>query len=151
MAGKGWVSTARGDSLNLDDLIAKSKRPIGTQEEKSTIKKQKVPGTRRPINVRGFRPAHGEAKPKLAETVTEEKKRVPKAASTGGKKATSQADFTSIKVKKRASTKKPTGTVAAATSDALGDIMSGLESGSPNAVSAAEQEDKKPTRRKSSK
>lgn len=151
MSGKGWVTTARGDGLNIDDLIAKSKRPIGVKEENSTIKKRKIPGGNKPLNVRGFQPAQGEAKPQEVESVASIKEKpAPKAAFNDGKEANSQADLTGIKVKKRASTKKSTGTAEEAASEALGDIMTGLEKGSPNAVNAAEQEEK-PTRRRSSK
>lgn len=129
MSGKGWVTTARGEGLNIDDLIAKSKRPIGVTEEKSTIKKPNAPSKRKPVNVRGFRPAHGEAQPRNA-TATAEETPARKAASSGGKTAVSQADLTGIKVKKRASTKKPTGTAEDA-SDALGDIITGLEDTAP--------------------
>lgn len=147
MSGRGWVTTARGDGLNIDDLIAKSKRPIGTTEEKSTIKKQKVPG-KTPINVRGFQPAQGEAKPQeVTEAAPAKATPAHKAAFKDGKEASSQADLTGIKVKKRASTKKPTGTAEEAASDALGDIVSDLEASNPNAMKAAEQEEK-PTRRK---
>lgn len=146
MSGKGWVTTARGDGLNIDDLIAKSKRPIGVTEEKSTVKKQKVPG-KTPINVRGFQPAQGEAKPQEVEKAAPVEA-ARKAASTDSKEANSQADLTGIKVKKRASTKKPTGTAEEAASEALGDIITGLEDNNPNAMKAAEQEEK-PTRRRS--
>ena len=147
MSGKGWVTTARGDGLNIDDLNAKSKRPIGVKEEKSTVKKQKVPG-KTPINIRGFQPAQGEAKPHEAVKVAAvEEAPVAKSAFNDGKDASSQADLTGIKVKKRVSTRKPTGTAEEAASDALGDIITGLEDGNPNAVAAAEQEEK-PTRRK---
>jgi len=147
MSGKGWVTTARGEGLNIDDLIAKSKRPIGVMEEKSTVKKQKVPG-KTPINVRGFQPAQGEAKPQeAAQAPAVEAAPAPKAAFNDGNDASSQADLTGIKVKKRVSTKKPTGTAVDAASSTLGDIMTGLEDGNPNAVAAAEQEEK-PTRRR---
>lgn len=151
MSGKGWVTTARGDGLNIDDLIAKSRRPIGTKEEKSTIKKRKVPGGRKPLNVRGFQPAQGEAKPQEASTpaVVTKAAPAPAAAFNDGKEASSQSDLTGIKVKKRASTKKPTGTAEDASNAVLSDITSSLEDGNPNAVAAAEQEEKKkPTRRR---
>jgi len=150
MSGKGWVTTARGEGLNIDDLIAKSKRPIGVKEEKSTVKKQKVPG-KTPINVRGFQPAQGESKPhEASKAPAVETTPVAKAAFNDGKDASSQADLTGIKVKKRVSTRKPTGTAEEAASDALGDIITGLEDGNPNAVVAAEQEEK-PTRRRTKK
>lgn len=152
MSGKGWVTTARGDGLNIDDLIAKSKRPIGTKEEKSTIKKRKVPGGRKPLNVRGFQPAQGEAKTPVREDTTEAPapQEAPVAAFNDGKKASSEADITGIKVKKRATTRKPNVPAEEAASETLGDIMTGLENGSPNAVNAAESE-AKPTRRKTTK
>ena len=152
MSGKGWVTTARGEGLNIDDLIAKSKRPIGTKEAKSEIKKRKVPG-RKPLNVRGFQPAQGEAKPHGEPTPAAETPETPApvAAFNDGEEAASTADITGIKVKKRASTKKPNVPAEEAAGEALGDIMSGLEAGSPNAVTAAEQEEKKPTRRRTTK
>jgi len=151
MSGKGWVTTARGDGLNIDDLIAKSKRPIGTKEAKSTIKKRKVPGGSKPLNVRGFQPAQGEAKTPVHEgTEATAPQEAPVSAFNDGEKASSEADITGIKVKKRASTRKPNVPAEEAASEALGDIMTGLENGTPNAVNAAKAESK-PTRRKTTK
>ncbi len=151
MSGKGWVTTARGGGLNIDDLIAKSQRPIGLKEENSTIKKREIPGGRKPINVRGFQPAQGEVRHQDAPAPLVKEKPTHKSAFKAGNEAKSKADLTGIKVKRRASTKKPTGSAEEAASEALGDIMTGLEASSPNAAAAADQEEKKPTRRKSSK
>ena len=152
MAGPGHVTTARGDSLNIDDLIAKSKRPIGLKEDKSTIKKKTKPGSRKQLNVRGFRPAQGEAKPPESEIQEQpEQKKVPVSAFNDGKDARSVADMTGIKVEKKATTKKPDKPAAEAASDALGDILGTLEETAPNSVAAAEEvekEEKKTTRRR---
>ena len=154
MAGPGYVTTARGDSLNIDDLVAKSKRPIGLKEEKSTIKKKADPARRKQINVRGFRPAQGESKPPEAKGVKEQvvEQKVPISAYNDGKAAGSLADVTGIKVKKSATTKQPDKPLAEATSDALGDILGTLEDSNPNSVAAADEvekeEVKKTTRRR---
>ena len=39
---KGWVTTARGEQLNLDQLILDSKRPVNAKDEKTEIKKRVV-------------------------------------------------------------------------------------------------------------
>lgn len=56
----GIVTTARGDALNLDDLIAKSKRPVGLKEAASTrATANYVPELTNTTKVRGFVPAAG--------------------------------------------------------------------------------------------
>lgn len=153
MAGPGHVTTARGDSLNIDDLIAKARRPIGLKEEKSTIKKKANPSKRKQLNVRGFRPAQGESTPPEAATQEQpEQKKVPVSAYNDGEEASSLADVTGIKVEKKATTRKPDKPAAEAASDALGDILGTLEGTAPNSVAAAEEVEKeeaaKPTTRK---
>ena len=154
MAGKGIITTARGESLNLDDLIAKSKRPIGVQEQNSTIKKKPDPTKRKPLNVRGFVPAQGEAKtPKVAEEGLrlDPPAKAPVSAFKKGEEAKSVADMTGIRVEKKATTKKPDVPAAEAASEALGDILGSLEESVPNAVNAAdeaEEEEKKPAARR---
>ncbi len=153
MSGKGWVTTARGEALDIDDLIAKSKRPVGTKEAKAEIKKRKIPGSKTPINIRGFQPAQGKAHTPVLET-TEVKKEIPVAPLSSyndGKKANSTADLTGIKVRKRATTKKPKGSAADASNALLDDITSSLKAGSPNAVTVAEEEDKKQIKRSGTK
>ena len=154
MAGPGHVTTARGDSLNFDDLVAKSKRPIGLKEEKSTIKKKPDPSRRKQLNVRGFRPAQGESKLPEATAVPEQvaEQKAPISAYNDGKEADSLADVTGIKVKKKATTKKPDKPAVEAASDALGDILGDIEASNPNSVAAADEvekeEVKKTTRRR---
>ncbi len=152
MSGKGWVTTARGESLDIDNLIAKSKRPIGTKEEKTEIKKRKIPGSKTPINIRGFQPAQGNSSPPVVETVAQKEiKDTPISSYNDGKKAKSASDLTGIKVRKRSTTKKPTGTAADASNAVLDDITSSLESGTPNAVKAAVEGDKNPAKRRVTK
>jgi hypothetical protein len=65
---KGFVTTARGEVLNIDALIDAANKPIGLKQEKSEIQPKKV--RRAPINVRGFKPAVGEAKaPKIPKEI----------------------------------------------------------------------------------
>lgn len=54
--GPGWVFTARGQPLNLDELISRQKKPVNQADLKGTVKKQVKP-QRMPVNVRGFQPA----------------------------------------------------------------------------------------------
>lgn len=68
----GIVSTARGEVLNLDDLIAKAKRPVGLKEAASTRAKPNYsPEASNTPRVRGFVPAAGsrrEEDPGIDET-----------------------------------------------------------------------------------
>lgn len=154
MSGSGWVTTARGEALNFDDLIAKSKRPIGTREEKTEIKKRKIPGSKTPLNIRGFQPAQGEATPPVVEVKVDQPKEIPAvplSAYNDGKKAESVSDITGIKVRKRAATKKPKETVSESSNSVLNDITNSLESNASNAAKAADVGDKKVTKRSSAK
>ena len=107
---KGWVTTARGEQLNLDQLILDSKRPLNApKEQKSEVKKRVIP-KRRPINVRGYKPDGGQAK--VPEMPEEMKARMAqridaKKASTQERKvayrdggvAETYADLTGVKLK----------------------------------------------------
>ncbi len=104
---KGWVTTARGESLNIDQLITNAKRPPGLKEENTEIKKRKIV-KRRAINVRGFKPGVGEAEPpemsaEMKEQMEARNKRVPapvqKVAYREGGVAESYADLTGVKLK----------------------------------------------------
>lgn len=65
----GFVTTARGEVLNMDELIQRSKRPANIVDENST---RDTPNTfveqAYTPQVRGFVPASGDAKPPVIET-----------------------------------------------------------------------------------
>ena len=102
---KGWVTTARGESLNLDQLITDSKRPLDAKDEKTEVKKRVIK-KRKPLNVRGFRPGAGEAAvpdmPKeMKERVAKKTRKVApprKVAFKEGGVAENYADLTGVKV-----------------------------------------------------
>lgn len=132
---QGIITTARGNSLNLDMLIEQAKRPLGMKESKSEIKKTPVP-KRRPVNVRGFVPAQGEAEiPEVPEDIKEElaKREAAKVKSSyrraDGGKAQSMADLTGIRLdkpkylkKEDLEGKKPTEQAEETLNDILGDL-----------------------------
>lgn len=173
MSGQGMVTTARGEILNLDNLIEQSKRPIGVKDRASEKEKRVVP-KKRNLNIRAFAPSHGEANvPEVPEEVQEElrKKAEAQAARTGKPipsafrrhedgQAQSMADLTGIRVdeprylKKDDLEGKSTDEVK---NEVLGEILTGLEEGNPNAEKAAKEaeerkgQQKRTTRKSSSK
>lgn len=65
----GHVITARGEALNLDQLIESAKRPLNHKEAKSEIGVRPTPNTRRSLNVRAFVPPQGRSKAPVAPVV----------------------------------------------------------------------------------
>ena len=104
---KGWVTTARGEALNLDQLITESKRPPGAKDENTEIKKRVIPQARRQLNVRGYKPSGGVTVPEMPEEMKaqmeERKQKQPaaprKVAYREGGVAESYADLTGVKLK----------------------------------------------------
>ena len=102
---KGWVTTARGESLNLDQLITDSKRKLDAKDENTEVKKRVIK-KRKPLNVRGFKPGAGEAPaPEMPEQMREKvakrsRKSPPprKVAFRDGGVAESYADLTGVKL-----------------------------------------------------
>jgi hypothetical protein len=159
---KGIYTSARGEVVNMDELQQKAKLPINPKPQaKSTIKKRDH-NERKPLNVRGFRPAAGAAKlQSMPEDVTNavENKRidpidVPQVSSyspTGEVK--SMEDITGMKVqaspesiqraKDRINNDIDTDS---AVEETLGSILSDLEQSNPNAASVATEEEKKTPR-----
>ncbi len=103
---RGYVTTARGEQLNLDQLIIDSKRPPGLKEQATEVKKRKIP-KRKPLNVRGFKPAAGEAKaqemPEEMRQVVRKTQKKPekprKVAFKEGGTAETYADLVGVRVK----------------------------------------------------
>lgn len=149
---RGWITTARGEQLNIDDLIDKSRRPPNLKDEKSEIKK-KVVARKTPINVRGYKPAQGEAPvPELPEGViqqVDEKqkalfgKKKPVSAYREGQEAEKLSDLTGVMVKpteaaverRKAQIASERGEAPEGGNEALNEILEELEP------------EKKPTRR----
>ncbi len=128
--GQGWVTTARGKELNLDELIAKAKKPINAGDLKNTVPQAPAPA-RTAVNVRGFTPSAGTAPKTVAVAAAPEAPKVeskaPPSAYTGGE-ATSVADMTGIKVNqvKYLKDKKPKDPQAVAHA-ALGEVLGELQ------------------------
>lgn len=140
--GKGWVTTARGESLNLDQLITDAKRPIDAKDEHTEIKKRVIP-KRKPLNVRGFRPGAGEASapdvPEEMRVRIAKKTRKPtpprKVAYREGGVAENYADLTGVKLKptegavqrRKAMLAKANDEPVVESKDELGEIMDELD------------------------
>ena len=155
---KGWVTTARGEQLNLDQLIIESKRPFDAKDEKTEVKRRVIK-KRKPLNVRGYKPATGEAKVpempvEIAEIVTKkEKTEAPrKVAYRDGGVAETYSDLTGVKVKpteaaverRKAQMAKARDEVAGVEDDEVDDILKELEAHD-------EEVPEKPTRRRTKK
>lgn len=146
MSGPGYVTTARGEILNMDQLIREqTKRPLTKAERdslKSEIKPTKRPRT--PINVRGHMPLSGAEKapqvqPAAAKAVPEH----PTMSSSGSSETDKTlADFTSIKVDKPMRLKEKPESAGQASQEILSDIMKELEANAPHSREAAEQIEK---------
>lgn len=142
MSAQGMVTTARGEKLNLDQLIMDRKKPIGFKETKSEIK-AKVK-TRKPINVRGFVPARGDAPapivPDAPEVVAKEIP-MPRRSFAQGE-ASRLADLTGIRMDKAKHLKERTSDPLAAAAAEADAIMKDLTQANPRAVAATERRKK---------
>ena len=133
----GFVTTARGDNLNLDELIARAKRPIGLKDAASTrATPNYTPSQTNTPRIRGFVPAAGSPRdgdPHFDETFVPS---VPKddpivsSFATDGV-AGSMADLTGVRVSKTSRVAKIKAPENAAveedTDESLGDLMIKLE------------------------
>ncbi len=96
------VTTARGEALNFDALILKSKRPGNYAEPASTIAPPKMPTMERAVNLRGFMPAQSTAEmqenpyPATAKVSVVAPEATSKPALKGADR--SVADFTKIEI-----------------------------------------------------
>lgn len=148
MSGKGWVTTARGEALNMDELIMKADRPIGFKDAKSEVK-PKVPLSKRiPINVRGYTPAKGEATvPEMPEAVANvleaRQGKEPRRVVIRPGKAETMADLTRIKISKPKFIKEAPENGAQAASEAvLDNILGDLGQDTPKAIKTSEEGEK---------
>jgi hypothetical protein len=101
----GHVITARGEALNLDQLIESAKRPLNHKEAKSEIGVRPTPSARRSLNVRAYVPPQGQSKAPVAPVV--EAPVEPEAPATPSRfrraedgEAQTLADLTGIRVDK---------------------------------------------------
>lgn len=146
---QGHVMTARGEVLNLDELIAKANAKM-VKMPASEVKKKKI-SKRKPLNVRGYAPVSGEAKvPQMPENVKQEienrerhrvaavraqQHREMASSFNDAGTAESMADITGLKMEVtqaavlREKTRRESGIVAPeASSEALNEILSELAS-----------------------
>ena len=161
---QGWVTTARGESLNLDALKDAANMPLAkAKQTKTTIPKRDY-RVRKPINIRGFQPGAGEHKAQdvpegVANTVARlNPEEMPvKTSFTESGEAESLADVTGVKVKAtpgaiqrakvRASGEHADVAPEDVASEALTDILGDLEKANPNAQAAADAEEGTPKKR----
>ena len=156
----GIYTTARGQVINMDELMDKANLPlIQKKQTKTTVKKRY--DEPKPINVRGFQPQPGAAKTQdvpddvakaAAGNIRIDPAEQPIVTSTTESgKAETLADVTGLKVKpsdgavERAKARAaiiPGGVPAEeVASKALNEILSDLEVSNPNAIAAADVED----------
>ena len=130
----GIVTTARGASLNLDELIQQANRPIGTKDAASTRANKNFHNAKpNTTKLRGFTPSSGSAVPQVTKETT-----VEETPSSSGKvknnKPQTLADQTRVTVKKKASSKAviPDDAVTSKEEDeVLGDILGELDKPTP--------------------
>ena len=151
---QGYVTTARGESLNMDALKDSANLPLAQSKQTKTEVPKRDYRARKPINVRGFQPVAGEHKvPEMPEAVATTVARLNpdempvKAAYPDGGVAKSLADVTGVKVKPtktaverakvRANTDAAPEEVA---SEVLAEVLGDLEAANPNAQAAADAE-----------
>ena len=161
---QGWVTTARGESLNMDALKDAANMPLAKAKQTKTTVPKRDYRVRKPINIRGFQPVVGEHKIQdmpegVADTVARlNPDEMPvKTSFTESGEAESLADVTGVKVKAspeaihrakvRASGEHADAAPEAVASEALTDILGDLEKANPNAQAAADAEDATPRKR----
>lgn len=151
---QGYVTTARGESLNMDALKDSANLPLAKSKQIKTEVPKRDYRARKPINVRGFQPGAGEHKvPEMPEAVANTVARLNpdempvKTSFTEDGEAKSLADVTGVKVKPTKAAveraKARTGTDTApeeAASEVLAEVLGELEASNPNAQAAAEAE-----------
>jgi len=164
----GWVTTARGEALNMDALKDSANMPLAKAKQTKTEVPKRNYNTRKPINVRGFQPGRGEHQIQempegVAKTVAKlnpDEQPIKSAYAEDGE-AKSLADVTGVKVKttegaiKRAKERANEDIAPEeVANEALSGILDDLETSNPKAVEAAEAEEKtapKKTRSRSKK
>jgi len=164
---QGWVTTARGEALNLDALKDSANMPLAKAKQTKTEIPKRDYNTRKPINVRGFQPGQGEHKIQempegVAKTVAKlnpDEQPIKSAYAEDGE-AKSLADVTGVKVKptegavKRAKERANADIAPEEVSnEVLSEVLSDLENSNPNAQAAAEaaeaEENSAPTKTRS--
>lgn len=149
---QGQVTTARGEVLDMDALKDAANLPLVKAKQTKTTVPPRDYKKRQPINVRGFKPAQGEHVPNLeaAERIDPEEQPQKSAVAESGEVET-LADITGVKVKPtkeataRAKARLETGvSTDEATTGALSEILSDLETGNPEAIEAAEKAEGEP-------
>lgn len=161
---QGFVTTARGEVLNMDALKDAANLPlVKAKQTKTTVPKRTYP--RPPINIRGNMPAQGDHKPELEEIETKTRRIDPEtipqvsAVNDTGVVETS-ADITGVKVKptagaiERAKERSRGGDVPPpeeVANEALGDILGDLKAANPNAEKAAKADEAPKTTRSRSR
>lgn len=151
---QGYVTTARGESLNMDALKDSANLPIALAKQTKTEVPKRDYRARKPINVRGHQPVAGAHKvPEMPEAVATTVARLNpndqpiKTSYTDDGEAKSLADVTGVKVKpspeaiQRAKVRAGTDTAPeAAASEVMQGILGDLERANPNAQAAADAE-----------
>jgi hypothetical protein len=160
---QGWVTTARGEALNLDALKDAANLPLVQKKQTKTEVPKRDYRSRKPINVRGFQPGAGEHKVQempegVADTVARlNPDEMPvKTSFTETGEAKTLADVTGVKIK--TTPEKISRAKARASSDiapevvateALDGILGDLANANPNAEAAADAEEEKPKKTRS--
>ena len=151
---QGYVTTARGESLNMDALKDSANLPLALAKQTKTEVPKRDYRARKPINVRGFQPGAGDHKvPEMPEAVANTVAKLNpdempvKAAYSETGEAQSLADVTGVRVKptkaavERAKVRAGTDTAPEeVASEVLAEVLGDLEAANPNAQAAADAE-----------
>lgn len=154
---QGWVTTARGEALNIDELKDKANLPIAKAKQTKTEVPSRDYRNRKPINVRGFQPgAGGHKAQEMPEGVADTVAKLHPDEKPVDDDATTLADVTGIKVKpskaavERAKARANDDTAPEeAAAEALTEILGDLENANPNAQAAAEEAEAAPKKTRS--
>ena len=104
MGTRGFVTTARGEVINLDEMIARAQQPIAAEDHATRKRGSYTPEVSNNPRVRGFVPGRGDTdimEPDDEDITTE----AGSAEKTRDHR--SLADMTSITVQKKGDTRKP--------------------------------------------
>lgn len=150
---QGWVTTARGEALNIDALKDAANLPIAKAKQTKTTVKKRDFNERKPVNMRGHMPAQGKHKPNL-EVVEPERidpESLPqKSATADDGVVETESDITGIKVKptktaveraKARAAKGDPAPVEEVANETLTGILGDLADATPNAEIAAQADE----------
>lgn len=100
MSNKGLVVTARGEVMNLDQLIMKASRPLKAEDKTATTTPRELPQKKAPLNIRGFVPPTDGKAPELTEEVKRAMEDKAPVSPFDPPPGLTQADLTGVRVER---------------------------------------------------